>query len=64
MTTKLYTRKEAAARLGVSLITLRRRIDAGDIAVVNVGATGSKQRTIRISEDALEAFIQERTNVA
>lgn len=64
MTTKLYTRREAAARLGVSLMTLRRRIDAGEIAIVNVGAADAKQRTVRIAEDALEAFIKERTDVA
>ena len=64
MTTKLYTRKEAADRLGVSLMTLRRRIDAGEIATVNVAAADAEKRAIRIAEDALEDYIKARTNVA
>jgi excisionase family DNA binding protein len=64
MTTKLFTRKEAAERLGVSLMTLRRRIDAGEIETVNIAATTSKQRSIRIADSALEDYIKERTNVA
>lgn len=65
MTTKqLYTRKEAADRLGVSLMTLRRRINAGEIATVNVAAADAKRRTVRISVAALEEYIKERTDVA
>jgi len=64
MATKLYTRKEAAERLGISLMTLRRRVDAGEIATVNVAPAGSQYRSVRFSEEALEDYVKERTDVA
>lgn len=64
MTTKLFTRKEAAECLGISLMTLRRRIDAGEIETVNIAAATAEKRSIRIADSALEEYIKERTNVA
>lgn len=55
--------KEAAKRLGVSLSTVWRLIRAGDLKTVSVGTNPDFPR-LRIRPEDLEAFIQERANVA
>lgn len=62
MTAKLYTQREAAAVLRVSLSTIKRRVASGDIPTIDVGVPGSPRP--RISEDALDQFIKARTNAA
>ena len=52
---------DAAARLGVSRWHISSLIRSGDLAAVNVAATGAKRPTIRIMPEAFEAFIAART---
>ncbi|WP_055474745.1 helix-turn-helix domain-containing protein [Gordonia sp. HS-NH1] len=51
--TRLLTKPEAAADLGVSDSTLRRHIAAGEISVVRIG------RTVRIDPVELDRFVAE-----
>ena len=48
----VYTRKEAAVALGVSLMTLVRQIDEGRIKVLRLSP-----RCIRIRKTEIEAFL-------
>ena len=48
---RLLTIKDVAERLQVSGRTIHRLIDIGDLTVIRIG------RSIRISEDALKAFL-------
>jgi len=57
---RLLTRREAAARLGVSYDFICELIKARRIAVVQIGLT-KRQPAIRIREEDLEAFIADRT---
>lgn len=50
----LITADEVAERLGVSLRTVRRLIEAGELPVHRIG------RAVRISEDDLERFVATR----
>jgi excisionase family DNA binding protein len=52
---RLLRLPEAAARLDVSVETLRRRIAAGDIAAVRLGP--SDRHPLRVSESELARFI-------
>lgn len=51
---KLLTLPDVAEILGCSLKTLRRRIDAGELAVIRDG------RLIRVHPDDLNRYIQSR----
>ena len=63
MTVKLYKPKEAAEVLRVSLATVKRRIADGSLpATVDLGVPGRSRK--RITEEALNEYIQERTDVA
>lgn len=48
---RLLTIKDVAERLQVSGGTIHRLIDSGDLSVIRIG------RSVRISEDALKAFL-------
>jgi excisionase family DNA binding protein len=48
---RLLTVKDVAARLQVSMRTVHRVIDAGQLAVIRIG------RAVRVSETALQAFL-------
>jgi excisionase family DNA binding protein len=52
---RLLPLPEAATRLGVSVITLRRRIADGTISAVRIGP--SDRHPLRVSEDELLRFI-------
>lgn len=52
---KLYTTSEAAAVLGVSLKTLRKWLDSGDIPHTRLGPAA---RLIRIRAEDIEAFLR------
>jgi len=58
-TQSLRTAKEAGARLGVSEITVLRLFDAGALPGVVVRA-GTRKRTIRFRDEAIEKFITSR----
>lgn len=63
MPAKLYTPKEAAKVLRISHSTVKRRIADGSLpATVDLGVPGHPRK--RITEEALNEFIQERTDVA
>lgn len=51
-TLRAYTRAEVAERLGISVASVGRMIDAGEIRVFYPRGQG-KGRPVRISEDAL-----------
>ena len=51
---QLYSLRDAAARLSISLRTLRRRIDLGHIAAVRMGS-----RIVRISEKEIQRVIRD-----
>jgi excisionase family DNA binding protein len=51
---QLYSLRDAAARLSISLRTLRRRIDLGDIEAVRIGS-----RIVRISEKEIQRVIRD-----
>ena len=53
----LNTRRDAAARLNVSLSTVDRLIRTGELPVVKL------ERNVRIRPSDLEAFIEERVAV-
>lgn len=55
----LLTRADAAKVLGVSMSTLRRLTDAGDIEALRVS-----KRLVRYSPDALQAYVRRQTNPA
>lgn len=58
---QLLTLEEVGLRLGTSHDTVLRLIAAGDLPAVDISA-GRKQRArIRVSEQALAAFIDART---
>lgn len=66
-TPKLYTLKVAGELLGVSRATIYRLVKSGDLPSVNIGtALDDPYHTKgkRIPADAIEAFIEARTNVA
>lgn len=52
----MYTREQAAKRLGMSRATLDRKRYAGEIEEVQLGP-----RKIRITEDAIAQYIQTHT---
>lgn len=55
---QLLKAEEVAARLGVSPGHVYRLVERGDLAKVKIGAA------MRVSEDALAKFIEERTQAA
>jgi DNA binding domain, excisionase family len=55
-TEKLLTAQEAASHLNVSVKTIRRRIDAGEIAVVRIG------RAVRIHPKELQRYLSMNWN--
>jgi excisionase family DNA binding protein len=57
--TQLYTTAEAGEILGVTSVTVWRWINAGRIRAVELG-TADKPK-LRIREDDLQKFIEERT---
>jgi excisionase family DNA binding protein len=60
MALRYLTTAEAAKAIGVSPNTIRTYIAAKALPAVNVARTGRKR--IRISEDALKAFMDARPN--
>jgi excisionase family DNA binding protein len=50
---KLLTIDEAADRVGVSPVTIRRRIDAGDVDAVRVGP-----KLVKLRESAVDSLVQ------
>lgn len=52
---KLLTVKQTAAQLEVSVRTIQRKIDSGDLGCIRDG------RLVRISEDQIATFLAERT---
>lgn len=58
--TQLYTTAEAGEVLGVSGITVWRWVNQGRIRAVELNDTGGKAK-LRIREDDLQKFIEERT---
>lgn len=55
---RLLNTHESAEQLAVSERTVRRLIARGDLPAVRVG------RTVRVSQDALDAFIKTHTTAA
>lgn len=55
--TVLLTVAEAADRLRVNHMTLRRRIDRGRIKVIDISDDGATRPKLRITEAALAAYI-------
>jgi excisionase family DNA binding protein len=57
---KLYTVPQAAELLGVSCKTVRRLIDAGELAAFQLKRSGGGRRgtSIRIGEDELRRFLE------
>jgi excisionase family DNA binding protein len=53
--TRLLTVKEAAYKLRVSPLTIRRRISAGELEALQLGGPG---KPLRIAPGALEALLQ------
>ena len=53
MTTSLLTPKEVAARLKVSLGTVKRLLQSGKLASIKLG-----RNTVRVHPDALTAYIE------
>lgn len=58
-TDHLLSVRQAAAELGVSTLTVRRWVNAGDLRAVRLGS-GPLAR-IRISREALEEFLRPTT---
>ena len=58
----LLTLHEVAARLRVSVATVRRYIARGELSVVRLG--GGSAAPIRVPEDAVEAFIRPHPQTA
>jgi excisionase family DNA binding protein len=56
---KHYSIRKAAELLGISQVTIRRRIADGSLPAVLIAANCT-----RISESALEQFLQERTIIS
>ena len=56
MTTSLIDTKAAAERIGVSVATLKRLVEGGKIAFIDVGTR--KRRVHRFSEDHLQSFMK------
>ena len=59
----LLTFARAAARLGVSERTLRKLVDDGEVAYVDVGG-GKKRRSMRFTPQDIEAFLAKRRGTA
>ena len=59
--TRLLTTTEAGLVLGVSRDTVVRLIRSGALPYVDVSATGDQRQRIRISEQALDAWIAAHT---
>jgi excisionase family DNA binding protein len=57
---KLYTVRQTAELLGLQARTIRDYVKAGDLVAVDVGATGAKRPTLRISVESLQAFLESR----
>lgn len=57
--TQLYSTEEAGEILGVTSVTVRRWVNQGRIRVVEI-STGNRPK-LRIREDDLQKFIEERT---
>jgi excisionase family DNA binding protein len=53
--TRLLTAREVAARLGVSLPTVRRRIRSGELPAVRLG--NQPGTAVRVDERELDAFV-------
>lgn len=53
---RLLTRKQAAARLGISVRTLDALEEAGDIQAIRIG------RSVRYHPETLERFVRRRAN--
>jgi len=60
MLQRLFTLQELEASLKLSISTLRRAIKAGDLPHIRAGKKGQ----IRISEDAVQAFLEKASGVA
>ncbi len=56
-----YNLREAAQKLGVAEVTLRRMIRERSISFLRVGSGGGR---IRVRESDLKAYLQRRTCVA
>lgn len=56
--TQYLTVQQVADALGVSSKTVRRRIDTGSLPVVVLSEPGAPRRTLRVSEDELERYLQ------
>lgn len=64
MTSAYLTVAQLAAELGVSHMTVRRRIDAGEIEWTDVGDRNARRASIRISRAAANAYLKTRTKPA
>lgn len=58
LTGPLLTVQEAAVRLKVSRMTMRKLLETGKIAFINVGADSKQYRRVAVAE--LERFLRER----
>lgn len=60
MTPKLsYTRREAAAATGLSVDTITRAVNAGDLPARNVRVDGKRVSTVLILASDLEAWLRD-----
>ena len=59
--TRLFTIREAAARMSMGVQTVYRLVWAGELQRTNVARPGAKRPSWRISDTAIETFTAKRT---
>lgn len=58
---RLFTWDEAAQHIGVSISTVKRLVDNGDLRAVDIATQKGGRRRLRIREDELARWIDKRT---